>query len=130
MRHAIVAAALLSVMACGKGSPTAPAPFNQTVNGTVSSVGYTQHAMNVSRAGTLTLSLTWQGTADLDLYLTSTGCADLYPSAGCPRLALSDNASGSTETITRTVASGENFKVWVDNLTFSPQNYTLTVNIK
>jgi hypothetical protein len=114
----------------GGGSPTAPAPFNQTVAGTVSSFGYTQHPLSAPREGTMTLTLSWQGSADLDLYLTSSSCVDIYPEGRCPLLAVSDRASGNTEVITRTVARNETFKIWVDNFSFSPQSYSISTQIQ
>lgn len=116
---------------CGGGSsPTAPSPFSQTIAGTVSSFGYTQHAVSAPRAGTMTATLTWgSSSADLDLYLTSSSCPDVYLSA-CPRLASSDRAIGTSEVITRTVASGETFKLWVDSFSSFPHNYSLQLRIE
>jgi hypothetical protein len=36
----------------------------------------------------------------------------------------------TTERIVRTVASGENFKVWVDNFASSPQSYSIAITIQ
>lgn len=78
----------------------------------------------------MTVTLSWAtSAADLDLYLTSSSCADVYLSA-CARLAVSDGAIGTSEVITRTVASGETFKVWVDSFSFSPHSYTLQIRIE
>jgi hypothetical protein len=45
-------------------------------------------------------------------------------------LALSTADSGNTETITRTVSSGEEFKAWVDNFDSSSTAYGLSVDIQ
>jgi hypothetical protein len=121
-----VVALLGSVRCGGGGSPSAPAPqpFNQTVTGTVGTLGITQHPLTTPRAGNMTVTLTWQTTADLDLYLTN-GTCNQYPPDSCQILAQSDRFTGSSETITRTVAAGEVFKLWIDNFALAPQNYTL-----
>ena len=126
---------LLSV-SCAKKSPTEATGPNQqyplTLTGTVSSQGFTQHSITAARSGTLTLRLTWSGANDLDLYLTTAAC-DSYPPGnqpGCPMLALSTADSGNTETITRTVSSGEEFKAWVDNFDTGSKAYGLSVDIQ
>lgn len=135
MRHLTAAAGILALLVacgCGKSSPSAPAPpepFNQTLTGTVSSFGFTQHPLSAARAGNMTLTLTWQTTADLDLYLTSSTC-NQYPNGSCQILAASDRAVGSSEVITRTVTSGESFKFWIDNFSFNPQNYSVQIQIQ
>jgi hypothetical protein len=129
-RAACVTALAAAITSCGGKSPTAPTPFTQTVAGTVSSLGYTAHEINVSRSGVLTATLTWSSSAvDLDLYLTNGSCADVYLFS-CPRLATSDRAAGTAETITRSVSRGEQFKVWVDNFSFGSHSYTVNVRIE
>jgi hypothetical protein len=125
----------VSATACGgggdNGNPAAPSqqPFNQTITGTVSSFGTTQHLVNVPRGGNMRLSVSWVDGGDLDLYLTGTGC-NAYPPTSCQILAASDGLS-NPEVITRTVSSGEQFKAWVDSFVLSSaRNYTLTINIQ
>ena len=130
-----VLVALLSA-SCTKKSPTDATDPGQsyplTLTGTVSSQGFTQHSITASRSGTLTLRLTWSGSNDLDLYLTTSACNSYPPGnqPGCPMLVLSTNDSGNTETITRTVASGEEFKAWVDNFSTGSTAYALVVDIQ
>lgn len=120
--------------ACGgsdAGGPAAPTPqpFNQTITGTVSSFGFTQHLVNIPRAGNMRLSLSWSDGGDLDLYLTGTAC-NSYPPTNCQILAASDGLS-NPEVITRTVSAGEQFKAWVDSFVLaSARNYTLTIGIQ
>lgn len=133
MRFSLCVVVCLLAVGCGGGSPTAPSapqPYNETMTGTASSFGVTQHALNIPRAGNLTISLSWPSSADLDLYLTPASCANVYPTGSCTMLAISNRSGAGSETITRTVAAGETFKVWVDNFAFSPQTYTLTLNIQ
>jgi len=139
MRIAISVFACLVAVGCGGdgGSPTgptnnAPVPFNQSSSATVSTFGTTYQPLNIPRSGTMTITLSWGTNADLDLYLTPASCqgANLYAPRDCQILAKSDRASGSSETITRSVNTGETFAVWVDNFAGSPQNYTITLNIQ
>jgi hypothetical protein len=115
----------------GEGGPSAPTPqaFNQTITGTVSSFGFTEHLVNIPRNGNMRLSLSWSDGGDLDLYLTGSGC-NSYPPLNCQVLAASDGLS-HPEVITRTVSSGEQFKAWVDSFVLNnPRNYTLTISIQ
>jgi hypothetical protein len=137
-----VTAALLVVLlagsaACGgDGGPTNPSPPGgqdpsfQTINGNVQGFQYVAHQYNTSRAGNLTITLTWQGATDLDLYLTPAACQDVYGPNACARLAVSEQIVGNSESIARAVQSGEQFRVWVDNFATSAQAYTLTFDVK
>lgn len=105
-------------------------PFTQTVTGTVSTFGWTRHPLTTTRAGQLTVQLTWTtGGADLDLYLSPTSCTDPYAS-GCTFLARSDAGSGNSEQVQRTVTAGESFNVFVDSFASGPQSYSLIVTIQ
>jgi hypothetical protein len=128
--------AAVSVAACGGGdngnpaAPSAPQPFNQTVTGTVSSFGTTQHTVSIPRSGQMRLTLTWVGGGDLDLYLTNTAC-NSYPPTDCTMLASSDSATGASETILRPVNQGETYKAWVDSFIVSEaRNYSMTITIQ
>jgi len=116
--------------ACGSDSVTNPDGFRQEMTGTVSVFGTTEHLLSVSRSGNMTVTLRWtDASIDLDLYLTGSNCTG-YPPADCSLLAVSDAVGTIQESIQRTVASGEQFKIWVDNFSeSSPSNYTLTVTI-
>ena len=129
----LVALVTISVN-CGAGgessSPTSPTPqaYTQTVTGTVSSLGVTEHALSIPRTGNMTLLLSWGTGADLDLYLTNSTCAS-YPPTNCGILASSDGLT-ATERIVRSVTANESFKVWVDNFTSSPQSYSISITIQ
>lgn len=133
-------ATLLTGAACGgdsdgNGNPTNPSPNTQdplftTLTGTVGSFEYASHPFNASRTGNLTITLTWQGSGDLDMYLTANACGNIYGDSACERLAVSDQIVGNSETISRPVQSGEQFKVWVDNFATVSQTYTLTADIR
>ena len=120
----------------GNGGPTAPTPQNpqdpslQTINGTVGSFAFNEHPFNVPRNGNLTVMLTWQGPADLDLYLTAGDCPAIYGDSACPRLVVSDQLVGNSESVTREVQAGERFKIWVDNFTLAAQPYTVQIDIR
>ena len=124
---------------CGGGddgprtSPTpVNPPFNQTMTGTVSSFGTVRHPLTIPRAGNMSLRLTWTDpVVDLDLYLAPVGCTTLHPLSSCGVLAASDAATGTQESIARTVNNGESYQIWVDNLNLTrPQSYTLTLTIQ
>jgi hypothetical protein len=115
--------------AASGGTPS----VTQTITGTVSAFGSTRHSLGVTRAGSMTLRLTWaDASVDLDLYLTSPGCTtDLYPMSSCGVLLTSDASTGTQETIARTVSNGEQFQIWVDNLNATlPQTYTVSMVIQ
>jgi hypothetical protein len=119
----------------GNGGPAAPTPNPQdpnvqTINGSVPSFAYNEHQLNISRNGNLTVTLTWQGPTDLDLYLTSGDCADVYGTNACDRLVVSDQLTGNSESVARAVQSGERYKIWVDNFTLAAQPYTLQIEIR
>lgn len=132
LRLILLAALLASACGGGGGSPTSPSaqPFNQTIAGTVGVFGTQLHALTASRSGVLTARLSWTASADLDLYLASSACSQLYPMSACAILARADG-SVNPETVTRTVTNGESLKIFVDNLSLSQSaSYTLTLNIQ
>lgn len=73
--------------------------------------------------GTYQGTLVWDDPAiDLDFYLTAPGCP--YPPTGC-LIAISDQTGTTTEGVTAQVASGQTFRLWVDN--FSPRASSFTI---
>ena len=132
VKYAFLALALFSVTACGGDSPTSPSnqTYTQTLSGTVSLFGTTRHALSIPRSGNMRLTLTWTGSTDLDLYLAPSTCQNLYPTAQCGILVFSNSVTGSQEVIARSVNSGENYAIFVDNLsTLAANTYTLNIVI-
>jgi len=135
MRRLIVLlSAVVFVSACGHDSPTTPAPYTQTQTGTVAVFGETYHPLSIPRSGQMTVILTWADpTIDLDFYLAAANCtSSLYPLANCG-IVLASNAGVGTvrETIARSVVAGENFTLWIDNLSpTKPATYTLDLTIQ
>jgi hypothetical protein len=130
--RALVPVLVLILATGGCGDGPAGLDDQQTITGNVIAFGTTEHAITTSRAGTLDVTLTWANPAiDLDLYLTGPQCTG-YPPIDCtPLLASSDRFTGTSENIQRSVGSGEQFKVWVDNWDENlPSNYTLTVRVR
>jgi hypothetical protein len=140
-----VVIACVVVGGCGSSSPTSPsqgptpspqpAPsqpaFQTTITGNAAIFGFNQHSLTSARGGQMRVVLSWtNGAIDLDLYLTDSTC-NTYPPIHCTALATSAVSSGTSELITRTVTSGEQFKVWVDNFhqTLS-SDYTIEVTIQ
>lgn len=129
MKGLVSIVVLVALAGCGGHSPTSPSDFNQTVTGTVGTFDWTVHPVTVPRSGNMTAVLTWSGSADLDFYLTDTSCA-AYPPLHCTMLAESNNITGNRETITRTVSSGDTYKLWVDNFsTTQSVNYSISMNV-
>lgn len=134
----LCAACLLLVTACGGGnnssSPTAatPQPYLQTVTGSVDVFNTTRHPLSIPRSGTMTLTLSWDTTVDLDLYLASPSCVTLYPRASCLVFQSSTAAAGvSRETVARSVIGGETYNIFVDNLSLTrSQVYTIAISIQ
>lgn len=128
----LVISILVSLWGCG--GPSAPSqnqPYTQSISGTVSVFGTTRHARTIPRNGQMRLTLSWQGSTDLDLYLTNSSCQALYPKSQCSVLLASDSAVGTQEVIARSVASGETYGIFVDNLSASNANsYTLDIRIQ
>jgi RecA/RadA recombinase len=116
--------------ACGGDSSTGPDQSRQEITGTVGAFGTTEHGVFVSRAGNMTVKLTWaDASIDLDLYLTYPDCTG-YPPLDCTILAASNAVGTKEESVQRTVSSGEHYLVWVDNFSESqPSNYTIEITI-
>jgi hypothetical protein len=137
MFTAALLVALVAGAACGGGTggPTNPSPPGgdpnlSTVTGNVGAFEYVAHQYNAARNGNLTITLTWQGNTDLDLHLTAGSCQDIYGNNACTRLATSEQVTGNSETISRAVQSGEQFRVWVDSFATVAQAYTVTFNLQ
>lgn len=131
MLSAAALAAALGLAACGGSTPTSPdgGESTQTLTGSVSAYGTASHSVEAARAGTLTVTLTWAGPADLDLYLTPIDCTE-YPPDGCLIMARSTASSGNQEQIAWPAGASDRFKIWIDN--FSPSlsaNYTIVASI-
>ena len=127
----------VATAACVKKGPTEPETpeptgFSSTFTGSMEGYNAAQHSLTVPESGSLRARLTWTGGGDLDLYLTPGSCNTYprQPGSGCELLEVSDRLEGSEEIITRSVSSGDQFKIWVDS--FSPEgirNYTVVVTI-
>src|SRR5438105_3209520 len=111
-----VLATVMLVMMVGCGSPTEPGPFTQQVSGSVQAgvpllglAFYQPFDFTTSRAGALTLTLTWSTAADLDFYLTSSSCSSVtaFTSGSCTILSRSEGVNTTTERLTQTVTSGQ-----------------------
>jgi len=133
MLSAAALAAALMLAACGgtASTPTSPdgGATTQTLTGNVSAYGTASHSVEAARAGTLTVTLTWAGPADLDLYLTPIDCTE-YPPDGCLIMVRSTASSGNREQIEWPAAANERLKIWIDN--FSPSlsaDYTIVASI-
>lgn len=126
-----VAAAALWLAACGgtsssPTSPGAPTGATETVTGSVAPYAFTSHLIQVARTGTLTVTVTWTGSTDLDLYLTKDDCTG-YPPDACLILVRSTASSGNQEKILYPATADNRYKIWIDN--FSPTqsvDYTIT----
>lgn len=76
-----------------------------------------------AQSGNYQGTLVWSdATVDLDLYLTSAGCA--YPPVGC-LLAISDSTGGASEQVSHPVAAGEALRLWVDNFSNRTMSFTI-----
>lgn len=112
--------------ACGK-NPTEPSSQTQVFSGTLGPLDVTSHTLNITKTGVMTLTLSWpSGPTDLDLYLTDGACNTL---SNCTLLASLEAASGTRETVTRNVKSGETYKAWIDSFGLNSVTYTLEFNI-
>lgn len=130
-RLAVLLFFCVAAAGCGS-SPIAPSPSTQNFTGTVAAFDTARQTFSVPRAGTMTVTLSWSNVAvDLDLYLVPTSCTALYPQSACGVLASSATANNTKETLTRNVASGENYAIIVDNLSASQgADFSLTVTIQ
>jgi hypothetical protein len=139
LTSAVLAMAVLSLAGCsgddnGDGdNPNAPSsqPFTTTITGNVAAFAVARHAFTAPRAGSMRLTLTWTGSADLDLYLAPSTCQNLFPLGQCGVLAESDAATGNQEVVTRTVANGDNYAIFVDSFAATGANaYSIAVRIE
>jgi hypothetical protein len=124
-----LAAALSMLTACSDSSGPDDDEFNETTTGTVASLDVDGYDFTAPRSGLLTVTLTWSGGNDLDLYLTDDSCLDPYDES-CDYLDESDAFTGNSETVSYSVDEGDDLRVWVDNFDEGSVNYTLKVNIR
>lgn len=137
MRRSSVSVILAAVVlaGCGSSSPTSPGGslgYSQNIAGSVSAFSETRHPLTIPVSGDMTVRLTWSSaTVDLDLYLASSSCVvSLYPLETCGIVAQSIAANGASETIRQAVSAGQEYQLWVDNLsTTTAMNYTLSIEI-
>jgi hypothetical protein len=122
----------VTVTACKGSNPSGPSgTFSRTFTGNITALGVAQHAVNATRSGQMRGVLTWaSATADLDLYLTAASCNSYPPGGGCTMLDVADGITGTSETVTRGVTSGEQYKFWVDSFSVVSNDYTLVVTIE
>jgi hypothetical protein len=119
---------LLIISACGgSSSPSSPSPVPvvRNIEGAVTVFGSTYHPLTITNGGSVTVSLNWGSSVDLDLYISQSGCTALYPKANCAIINQS-NGLNKPETVTAQLGPGS-YKVWVDNMSLSSgTSYTLT----
>lgn len=112
-------------------APQSPAgePYTATYQATVGDYADASHRLVMPRDGTATFTLRWSnGGADLDLGLTPDSCVNFWADS-CVHLADSVAVNGTTETIVRTVKTGEAYRLWVVSYAHAVQAYTLDVSI-
>jgi hypothetical protein len=139
MKRAVVVVIAMLAAACSS-SPNAPSPFTDQVSNTVQAgtpslgvVGFIRHDFNAPRAGSLSITLTWNNPAvDLDLWLSDANCSDVTTmvAGGCRVLGRSDSTVGASERVAATVAQGQTMRVWVLNYSPAGQGYTLAFDIR
>lgn len=140
MRRFIFAVGIaLTLSACGGGgsstptAPSAPPPptfFNQSVTGSLGAGFGAPHSMFVTRPGNATITLSWPGSADLDVFLTDAGCTDIFQQRTCQRFGTADSVNQNPERITMTVNPSQ-FNVWVVNASRATSaNYTLELDVR
>ena len=80
--------------------------------------------VTITQTGTYQGTLVWDDPSiDLDLYLTTPGCP--YPPTGCT-VAISDRTGVSVEQVSLPVATGQVYRLWVDNFTNRATAFTIT----
>jgi hypothetical protein len=112
-----------------RGGGVQPACGGTSYSDTVPAFGLDGWDVTIAGTGTRSvgLYLTWSdASADLDLYLTSTSCSEYHPEH-CVILAQSVAETGTSEQISFSARGGERYRVWVDNWSFEPQSYQLTL---
>jgi hypothetical protein len=127
LRKFLAAMLLVPLLACGDDTTGPGVPYTQTLNDNVTAFGTTSHNVTAVRAGTMTITLTWVGPADLDLYLTNRNCTDIDD---CTVYDESIAASGNSEAVSKNVTKDELLKLWVDSFHGSSVAYTLRVRIE
>jgi hypothetical protein len=82
-------------------------------------------------SGRLTVELTWgDSEVNLDLYLTSPDCNQLYPLARCAIISRSVATSGTREEVSKMVIAGESIAFHVDNRSQQTQGAALRLAIE
>jgi hypothetical protein len=125
------ASAMTFASGCGGGSSSNPASpsVSYSVDGSVLATYYQSRAVNITKSGTLTLTLTWPSSAvNLDLYLSESSCRG-YPPTSCTVLASSKSTTGTRESLSYNVTSGQTYIACVDSMSRSDSSYTLQLSI-
>lgn len=122
--------AVLALHCADNPASSSPAPFTDTITGTVAAAGTSRQALSIPRSGDLLLTLKWTGAVDLNLYLAPSSCSALNPKSQCNVL-LESHVGTSQEAIARAVRQGESFSVFVENMSASQtSSYTLDIRIE
>jgi hypothetical protein len=98
-----------------------------TFTGSVAPYAIVSERLTPTSGGTHTVTLTWTGTADLDLYVTAASCTG-YPPDACTLLARATSSAGVREEVTVTAVAGTPLLLWVDNFSATTTAaYTMVV---
>jgi hypothetical protein len=99
--------------------------FANAQTDTVTPFGVIAFDVLMTQTGTYQAALVWDDpTIDLDLYLTTAGCP--YPPGAC-LLAISDAAGTNTEAVSRSVVTGQTYRLFVDNVTPTGRTTSFTI---
>ena len=128
----------LAIGGCSKSSPVAPdavaATQESLLNGEIAIGGDGFRDLSIQRGGTLTATLRWTTSNDLDLVVTDASCGtkDFY---GCAILAAAKTRTpgggSGVETVTAAVRAGQTLRFWIDNMDDAASApYTLDVVVR
>lgn len=129
---------VLALGGCSNGSPTSPeaiAPIQQALlNGQVAVGGEAFRDLAVPRGGTVSATLRWTVSNDLDIFVTDASCGtrDFY---GCTILGSATTRTprggSGLEQVAAGVRAGQTLRFWISNLDdAAAATYSLDVEVR
>jgi hypothetical protein len=107
-----------------------PGLCEQAIAGITPTTCIASHDLGISRDGTMTATLTWNGSANMGLVVTQTSCST-YDFYGCGVAASSQTKGSTQQRVNVAVANGQAVRFWAQNEdATAAADYTIAIDIR